>query len=588
MAGAWRMVNGQVIYRDFFEFFAPGNFFLLALVYKLFGYSLVITNKALIVIDVICNILLFQISYMVLRRWYAIVPPLLFLIVGFPSWFILSHYWTTSVTLFAALVWLIMYLERLTEGYRSPAIYLFLSGLFVGLTGIFLQSAGVYTALVLLIVLYLRTKKIPGRVKRILTFGIGISLPVLTFALYLFLNNAFVPFIHTQISLLEMYPSAAYFFSKPLLSLYNILTPVKLMFLTSFVGSLILIAFKRNTSDTEFVFFAGNILFFLDTWHWLTMSNNVLDPSHTTSGMSFVFIMYLVVLFVEYIKNHCSGSMHRLVDVLTHGAFLTVTVIIMVLAYKGMSDIRTKAFHFVLHDTAYWTYDGKGANDLVKFSSDAEKMLGNDKDVFVYPLASTLYTLLGLKNTTDYDIIVSFGQIARAPSEISKDVIHQLVSSKTKFIITYQWSYRFLVIWSQRNGVIFKPNILERFLWDNYHDVLHVGMYTLWELNTLVPKDVLSECPMRISRELVSVSVSGATTRTGSFDVNVGARLMDALSMAGGPLPVSDLRRVIILRHGRTIQTDFLRYLQTRDPVYNPLLKDNDAIYVPRSAGSGK
>ncbi|MCL4557490.1 MAG: SLBB domain-containing protein [Deltaproteobacteria bacterium] len=490
MSGAWRIIHGQVIYRDFFEIFAPGNFFLLALIYKLFGYGLIITNKALIVLDVICNILLFQISSMVLKRWYAIIPPLLFLTIGFPSWFIFSHYWTTSVTLLTAIIFLSVYMEKLTSTSKSNNLFLFLSGLFVGLTGIFLQSTGVYTTVILLIVIYLRTKKLHGEFKRILIFGTGIIVPVSGFVLYLLLNNAFTAFIHNQIILLEMYPTTTYFFAKPLMSLYNLVTPIKLIFIISFVGSLILLIFTRDASDTEIIFFAGNIICFLTAWQRLTVGT--LGTAYTTTSLSFIFIFYLIILFIRHIKDRHSGLIYKLANLLVHGAFIAIAAASLIIIYKDISNIKTKAFHFLLRDTAYWTYDEKGAEDLIKFHKESKKMLGNDKEVFAYPLASTLYMLLDLNNPTNYDVMLGFGRAASAPADVLKDVTNQLVSTKTKFIITYQWSYRFLLIWSQRNGVVFEPNMLENFIWDNYTDVLHVGLYTLWELRALKPGDTIA------------------------------------------------------------------------------------------------
>ncbi|MCL4477958.1 MAG: SLBB domain-containing protein [Deltaproteobacteria bacterium] len=645
MSGAWRIVQGQVIYRDFFEFFAPGNFFLLALIYKLFGYSLIVTNKAVIVLDVICNILLFQISYMMLKRWYAIIPPLLFLIIGFPSWFIFSHYWTTSVTFLTALILLTVYMERLTASDKSTITYLFLSGFFVGLTGIFLQSAGIYTTVVLLIVLYLRTRRHEGIVKRIAVFGIGIAIPVLAFVLYLLLNNAFMPFIHSQIILLKLYPPNTLFYSKPLISFYNVITPVKLMIVVSFIGSIGFLILKKNASNKEVVLFAGNIIFFLYTWHWLTISNSVIDPGRATSGLSFTFIIYCVFLFTGYIKNHYSMSVYKLADLFIHGAFMLIAAISIMIIYKDISNIRTRVFHFTLNNTSYWTYDEDGAKDLIKFNNESERILGNDREVFAYPLASTLYTLLNLRNTTKYDIIVSFGQIASGLSGLFKDVVDQLERLKIKYIITYQWSYRFIIIWAQRNGVGYKPNMIEKFIWDNYEPVVHVGLFDLWKLKLLKAGDVLtvtaangvskkhasyrqftvgmhgnitsphnkrinvSGMPLydlkdilareygipsdeisittngitSISSEVFSVSITGAVYKPGRYFLNQGGRLTDVMMLAGGPLTTSDLGDVIIKRGGENIDINFLNYFQTHNNEYNPVIEKGDKIYIPQS-----
>src|ERR1700755_2144768 len=39
LQGAQRILDGQVLYRDFFSFFTPGSYYLLALIFRIFGNS---------------------------------------------------------------------------------------------------------------------------------------------------------------------------------------------------------------------------------------------------------------------------------------------------------------------------------------------------------------------------------------------------------------------------------------------------------------------------------------------------------------------------------------------------------------------
>src|SRR5713226_5882930 len=39
LQGAQRILGGQVLYRDFFSFFTPGSYYLLVLLFKIFGSS---------------------------------------------------------------------------------------------------------------------------------------------------------------------------------------------------------------------------------------------------------------------------------------------------------------------------------------------------------------------------------------------------------------------------------------------------------------------------------------------------------------------------------------------------------------------
>ena len=83
-----------------------------------------------------------------------------------------------------------------------------------------------------------------------------------------------------------------------------------------------------------------------------------------------------------------------------------------------------------------------------------------------------------------------------------------------------------------------------------------------------------------IPHRTISVFVFGAARRTGRFTLKEDARLADTFTLMGGPLPVSDLRNILILRGDKVIKENLLRYIQTKNMVYNPLLKNGDIIYI--------
>src|ERR1700747_3708869 len=47
LQGAQRILDGQVLYRDFFSFFTPGSYYLVALVFRVFGDSYLVAHTAL-------------------------------------------------------------------------------------------------------------------------------------------------------------------------------------------------------------------------------------------------------------------------------------------------------------------------------------------------------------------------------------------------------------------------------------------------------------------------------------------------------------------------------------------------------------
>jgi len=48
LQGAQRILRGEVLYRDFFSFFTPGSYYLLAFLFKLFGSSILVARTALV------------------------------------------------------------------------------------------------------------------------------------------------------------------------------------------------------------------------------------------------------------------------------------------------------------------------------------------------------------------------------------------------------------------------------------------------------------------------------------------------------------------------------------------------------------
>lgn len=199
--GAKRVLDGQIMYRDFFQFYPPGNFYLLALIYKLFGYSFTVAREAAIIIDSIINVLVFYLSYKALKAWYAIIPPLFFMILGFPNWIQFSHYWTSELFFLLSLIFFLWYLEQ------DKHYCLYISGFLIGITTLFLQMPGVYGGILFLILLFILKFRQKGLWKLAIKFTISAAIPLITVFGYLAIKHAFIDFIKQQfLMILKIYP----------------------------------------------------------------------------------------------------------------------------------------------------------------------------------------------------------------------------------------------------------------------------------------------------------------------------------------------------------------------------------------------
>lgn len=99
----------------------------------------------------------------------------------------------------------------------------------------------------------------------------------------------------------------------------------------------------------------------------------------------------------------------------------------------------------------------------------------------------------------------------------------------------------------------------------------------------LEPGDVvvIPEMPLR------RVFVLGLVARPGAYEISEGARLHEAVSLAGGPDRRAALEAVGVIRNGASpgrVQTfDLLRFLRAADSSQNLVLQPGDIVFVPET-----
>lgn len=134
---ARRMFDGQLIYRDFFQFVLPATQVVYFSLFKIFGVRAWIPNVMLIVLGVSTMWLMILISRKVLPGKSAFLPAVLFLVIPFRSQLDATHHWYSTLAVMAALAVLI---EDRTP--RRLAI----AGALFGLSTCFTQSRGLPAA----------------------------------------------------------------------------------------------------------------------------------------------------------------------------------------------------------------------------------------------------------------------------------------------------------------------------------------------------------------------------------------------------------------------------------------------------------
>lgn len=183
LQGAQRILNGQVLYRDFFSFLTPGSFYQTALILRIFGDSIVTARSVLVVIGAIVSSITYLIARRACSRLVAISIAILVIVATLPYRFVVLHNWDS--TLWASLATYLGLRWFETGGAR----WAFWTGTTTAVTFLFEQSKGAGVLLgvgicLIAVWLFQRDGRIAS-VPAIVAFLLGIAIPIAaTFAFF--------------------------------------------------------------------------------------------------------------------------------------------------------------------------------------------------------------------------------------------------------------------------------------------------------------------------------------------------------------------------------------------------------------------
>ena len=150
LAGALRILHGQVPYRDFFFFQAPGPLYLIAGWLRLFGATLVAARWLAFLVNALMLVGLALLGKALkLSRASLAVLFLSQAAVGFVTWPIVSHHWMVNAALFPSAACLVF--SNRGEG----RAWLVGAGALAGVGGLMLQDEGGYWVLLVILLLLL-------------------------------------------------------------------------------------------------------------------------------------------------------------------------------------------------------------------------------------------------------------------------------------------------------------------------------------------------------------------------------------------------------------------------------------------------
>jgi len=134
LLNAMWMLEGRVIYRDFFQFALPGTELVYFTLLKLLGLRAWIPNATLLFLGISLTWLSITLAEKVMSGWASVLPALLFLTFGFNSARDTGHHWFSVLAVMAAVA---VVIEE-----RTPARLIW-AGALCGLASFFTQTRGV-------------------------------------------------------------------------------------------------------------------------------------------------------------------------------------------------------------------------------------------------------------------------------------------------------------------------------------------------------------------------------------------------------------------------------------------------------------
>jgi 4-amino-4-deoxy-L-arabinose transferase-like glycosyltransferase len=183
LQGAQRIVQGQVLYRDFFSFFTPGSYYLLALFFRVFGSSMLVARTALAAYGAFFSVFTYLLARRVCSRWVALAAACLVTLTSLPWRFMVLHNWDSTLWACATVYSAVWLLQAPRWGWALA------TGSFASLTILFEQSKGAGLLLglglgLILLVLFTRSTLRLSRGQWV-TLAIGLAWPfALTFAYF--------------------------------------------------------------------------------------------------------------------------------------------------------------------------------------------------------------------------------------------------------------------------------------------------------------------------------------------------------------------------------------------------------------------
>jgi len=413
---AQRILDGNVVYKDFMFPYTPGIVFVLAAFFKLFGESILTGRVLMLIINTLTSIVIYKITHIVTKRPHlGYFAALLFLSWG-PTH--INFPWHSMFAIFSGVLTVLCLLLATKN---NPQKYYFLSGLTTFLTFLFKQNFG--AALLLVNVIFFLINKNRARKKAILSHLLGLAVLTLIFETYLINIGSLVAFIDNfyQITIREIVIKGS--LTTPFIYEYSLIGLAKTIFylMPAIISTFsIIILFTKSRSK---VFLPVSLFVLL---FYIFGIRPIADYVHLSPLLSLVGMP--IALTINYLLNSGLIILSYLLGLALIGTgFYTAF-------YKGYYKWETPLIRqnvYLNLPRARIFTDRKYSKIVTAFLPHIEIHSDKNDYIFVYKYAPMFYFLYERKNPTEF-FSTGRGVFIDAPKN---KIINQLEKKDIKLVI---------------------------------------------------------------------------------------------------------------------------------------------------------
>ncbi|MCX7735646.1 MAG: glycosyltransferase family 39 protein [Candidatus Kapabacteria bacterium] len=478
--GANRVAEGEVPYRDFWSIYPPGQYYLLSLIFKFFGFELISERIFSILIFFLTSIILYRISFNLTKSSISIISPVVY--IFFISY---STMYGTAMGTSILLAVTSFYLFHKWLSTRKLKFLIF-SGFFSGLTSIFRLDIGTYAFFsnLLILIIYNTQQKLSIKIwiKNLLFLVLAfilVFIPVyLTLIITSGFNNVFEQLIIFPSKIFTDYrslpfpnPFDVFSIDASITTKLNILWTGKVFYLPLLIYVItIIITYIKNQEKinieklTTIHLVIAGLLFYLQA-----SIRSDIEHLLPTLFISSILIVYLIYKFGKniWIKTIFAILTLFLISVPIYKKFEQNTQKLVLLKIPRLNGIlvdQVKAYE--LNSIYNFFKENVHYNEKI--------FVGNSKHDLIYINDVMMYFLLNHPAGTKYHEL-SPGQATT--KNVQLEIIRDLQKNKVKYVILRKEEIQS----SEKNlsSISSGITLLDDYLDINYKEVFSTPNYTV-------------------------------------------------------------------------------------------------------------